>query len=36
MKKGVGLSCTNWSKVGAVVLMIPRQGETSQHRDMKL
>ena len=34
MKKGVGLPCTNWSGAGAALLMIPRQGETSQHKGM--
>ena len=24
LKKGVGLPCTNWSRVGAVLLMSPR------------
>ena len=31
MKKGVGLPYTNWSGVGAALLMSPRQGETSQY-----
>ena len=31
MKKGVGLLCTNWSGVGAALLMSLRQGETSQY-----
>ena len=34
MKKGVGLPCTNWSGVGAALLMSPRQGETSQYEGM--
>ena len=33
MKKGVGLPCTNWSGVGAALLMSPRQGETSQYEE---
>ena len=35
MKKGVGIPCTNSSGAGAALLMSPRQGETSQHRDIK-
>ena len=31
MKKGVGKPYANWSRAGAVFLMSPRQGETSQH-----
>ena len=34
MKKGVGLPCTNWLGAGAVLLMSPRQDETSQHKGM--
>ena len=36
MKKGVGLPCTNWSGVGAALLMSPRQGETSQYEGICL
>ena len=36
MKKGVGLSYTNWSKAGVAILISPRHGETSQHKDIKL
>ena len=35
IKKGVGLPCTNWLKVGVALLMSSRPGETSQHRGMK-
>ena len=35
MKKGVGLPCINWSRAGAILLMSPRQGKTSEHRGMK-
>ena len=35
MKKGVGQSYTNWSGVGATLLISSRQDETSQHRGMK-
>ena len=35
MKKDVSLPCTNWSGAGAALLMSPRQGETSQHKDIK-
>ena len=35
MKKGVGLSCTKWSGIGVALLMSSRQGETSQHIDIK-
>ena len=36
MKKGVGLPCTNFLGAGAAFMMSPRQGETSQHRGIKL
>ena len=32
MKNGVGLPCTNWSGIGAALLMSLRQGETNQHK----
>ena len=36
MKKGVGLSCTNWSGAGVALPMSPRQGETSQHESISV
>ena len=33
-EEGCWLPCTNWSGVGAALLMSPRQGETSRHRGM--
>ena len=36
MNKDVGLPCTNWFKVEFALLMSPKQGETSQYRDMKV
>ena len=35
MKNGVGLPCTNSLRVKTALLMSLKQGEISQHRDMK-